>query len=193
MFLYFEDYSQFIPTLNLKNLPHGNKIIKVYPSDLDPRLVLGKPDIAVIKSEDQPLSDETFIYPDREIYKGYQIESKIIELNLNQLGMRAVRSLFRFSNRADLGFCQTAMNIKRDGMWLIDHPLDDIDGIPQAVMNPEKRSLAIHLDIFMPESLRRLDRLIGWQNSEHLVTNREGFRLKCLEPQLYPHGRKEIG
>ncbi len=47
------------------------------------------------------------------------------------------------------------------GEWLINHPLQDLDGLENAVKNPEGSSHQIHLDIFLPQSLDKLFQLIG--------------------------------
>jgi hypothetical protein len=181
MYLYFENYSHYLFMLDQKGTPHGDKIIKVYAAEADPRIRLGKPKLAVVESPDHPFSTEIFVYPGRETYTGVQIEEMINRLNLNEIGIRIVRALFRFSNRPDLEFCQAGMAIKNDRGWLIDNPLQDIDGLNQSTRSADIKSLVLHLDIFVPESLRRLDQLIHLNDPEHLVEIRDGLKLKGLD------------
>lgn len=184
MYLYFEDQSRYLFILDQKHIPHGDRIIKTYASETDPRIKLNNPNLAVFEISDSPFSNEIFTYTGRETYSGIQIEEIIKNLRINDLGKRITRALFRFSNRPDLEFCQTAMSIIKDGNWLIDHPLGDIDGLNLAANIPESRTRAIHLDIFMPRSLERLDNLIHFSDPEHLVSMREGLRLKGFELSL---------
>jgi hypothetical protein len=182
MFLYFEDYSSWLSILDKKGILHGGNIIKVYALQEDPRILLGNPRLAVIESNDHPFANELFSYNGRESYTGKQIEELIGGLHINDIGTTVVRALFRFSNRDDLQFCQVGMGIKNhDGGWLINTPLQDIDGLEQASRQPGSRSLSIHLDVFVPESLQRLDALIGFHDPEHLVGMRDGLKLKGLD------------
>lgn len=181
MYLYFEDATKFLFMLDQKGIPHGDRIVKVFASENDPRVRILRKGLVIIESPHYSLDQEKFSYGQRGVYEGGDIESMIGAFGLNSLGQEIVRSLFRFSNRPDLGFCQAGMALTVDGKWLINNPLGDIDGIDQACHSPETRTLSIHLDIFVPESLQRLDKLVGFGNKDHLVTMREGLILKGLD------------
>ncbi len=177
-YLYFEDWSQFIFQLDSKGIKHGNKIIKVYTSPIDPRTKLNDPNLKVIETEDSQLTDETFAYGERGLYKGSEIENHM--QGLNEAAKNSARALFRFANRENLQFCQAGMSLKKpDGTWLINHPIEDIDSIEPAKLSPEKRSATIHLDIFVQDSLDKLAKLVDISpNSKELLDARRGNTLK---------------
>ena len=65
MFLHFEDWSAFAFMLKSKGLPNQNQVIKVYASEADPRVKLGKPNLTVIESSGRPFTDEVFEFQGR--------------------------------------------------------------------------------------------------------------------------------
>ncbi len=177
IFLYFEDWSQFTFMLDGKGIEHGGRVIKVYASPNDPREQLGDRNIKVIEVDDSPLNNIAFSYEKRGWVFGEEIEKNINPLS--EFGKRTVRGLLRFSNREDLQFCQTGMKMKKSEGWLIDHPLEDIDGIEMSLQFPETRGATIHLDIFNKESLEKLAAIIDISpNSKELVDVRMGKELK---------------
>jgi hypothetical protein len=161
MYLYFEDWSQYIPDLEAKGLPHGDHIIKVMTSTEDPRseTLFNRSNIAIFEVDDSPFSgDEIFRYEGRGEFSGQQLEEKILELKLSTAAAARLRALFRFANSEGLRSTQTAMQLRnQEGDWLITHPFQDIDGFRQAGLNPNR----LHLDIFVPESLDRIARLLN--------------------------------
>lgn len=176
IYLYFEDATQFLFLLDYKQIAHGDRIIKVFPSPFDPRIRLNDPNLKVIEEDDSPLFDLTFRYKDRGTYTGVQIEEEMTLFH--GFARRGLRALFRFSNRENLRFCQTGMRIKRKGEWLIDHPFKEMDIPeidPQLVMFPSEQ---IHLDIFNRWSLKRLAKdvdispgsreMIDWRSAHQL-------------------------
>lgn len=175
MYLHFEDWSEpmWLNHLESKKLPHVGRIIKVLASGADPRSVLERPGLSVVESSGAPFKpDEDYDYYPRSIYTGPDLESQLASYNLSDFAQRIVRSLFRFANSQ--GFCQTAMAAKKDDSdWLIDHPLEDIDGIENAQRSP-RREAFIHLDIFFPKSIEALRSVIDLDNPEALLGAREG-------------------
>jgi hypothetical protein len=177
IFLYFEDWSQFTFMLEQKGIEHGGRIIKVYTAPFDPRQHLGKPNLKVIESDDSSLLDARFSYKDRGTFSGAEIEQKIARLDT--FPARSVRGLLRFSNREDLLFCQTGMGMKKDGKWLIDHPLEDIDGLLEFPLLTNLKAATIHLDIFNSGSIDRLSKILNiTPGSSEMLDPKAGLLLK---------------
>lgn len=189
MYLRLEDWSVFLYKLEDAMLPHGEHIIKVYPSEADPRspALLGRANIALFEVNAAPFSfDELFEYEGRGRYSGLELEKKLQELGIEGQAAGRFRALFRFANKVETGFTQTAMALKnQDGGWLIDHPFGDIDGWQQILtgrlIDPEK----LHLDVFIPESLEKLAKLLQvdhLDNCEKIISysERKEWRRKTL-------------
>jgi len=177
IFLYFEDWSQFTFMLDQKEIEHGGRIIKVYTAPFDPKQRLGKPNLKVIESNDSSLLGTQFIYKDRGIFSGVEIEQRIARLDT--FPARSVRGLLRFSNREDLLFCQTGMGMKKDSEWLISHPLEDIDGLLEYPLLTNLKAATIHLDIFNSGSLERLSKILDISpGSAEMLEPKAGLLLK---------------
>ena len=80
LFLYFEDWSQFLPMLDHRGISHGNQIVKVYTAPVDPRERLGEPNLKVVVENDIHLFGEEYFYKDRGTFSGMSIESQISKL-----------------------------------------------------------------------------------------------------------------
>jgi hypothetical protein len=176
MHVHFQNWSEryLLESLEKRNLPHGNRIIKVFATAEDPRAALGRSALTVIPGDPQPFSDqETYSYPGRQSYSGPELEGKLADTGLEELGVRTTRALFRFSNQH--GFCQAAMAAKSGEDWLIDHPFGDIDGLGIAAQHP-KRQRMIHLDIFFPGSLNALSSVVDYEDPQLVLNMREGVR-----------------
>ena len=160
MYIHFEDWSVFRFKLTNSGLPYGDNILKVFATQENPRgeKYFNRPMIAVFKSDDSPFGDdEVFQYQNREEYSGKNLEEKIAEMGLTEDATKRVRALFRFANREDTQFTQTAMQLRdNEGNWLISHPFEDIDGYKYALRNPER----LHLDVFVPKSLDKVAKLL---------------------------------
>lgn len=177
IFLYFEDWSQFTFMLDGKGIAHGGRIIKVYTAPFDPGMRLNNPNLRVIESDDSTLHNVTFEFKDRRVFPGQEIEEKIA--GLDSFAARSVRGLMRFSNREDLCFCQTGMGMKKGTEWLIENPLDDIDGISPGMLVSDVRNAAVHLDIFNEGSLSRLAGILDTSpGSKEMLDLKTGLKLK---------------
>ncbi|HLL61215.1 MAG TPA: hypothetical protein VK338_05840 [Candidatus Nitrosocosmicus sp.] len=53
MYIYFEDWTEFMFILDKKGIPHGDKIIKVFAIEDNPKQIIGREDLAVIEVNDQ--------------------------------------------------------------------------------------------------------------------------------------------
>lgn len=174
MYLHFEDWSLFLNQLKAKGIPHGEKIIKVFASKDDLRITLEKPDLIVLEINEKPfLANEVFDYGERGRYTGKELEEKLSTYNLSGFAKETIRSLFRFANQE--GFTQAAMGLMKDGKWTIEHPLGDIDGVNIAQGNLDREN-AIHLDIFLPQSLEHLKEVVDFTDSRKIATMLEGQR-----------------
>lgn len=174
MFVWFEDWSHTLSSLDQKKLAHGNAVVKVRASDVDPRSEQGfkRTTVSVLEINDSPFTEEDiFDYGERGRYSGAEIEHSLKEMQLTETAERTARTLFRFANLPETGFVKAGMLLtKPDGQWLIDYPLQDIDGWQYGKEGNHKPE-QIHLDIFVDESLQKLARLLGAEN----VKNAEGL------------------
>lgn len=180
MFIYFEDwsYSGNFETLDAKGMPHGDKIIKVYPADKDPRILDEKyANVRVVEVSDNPFKEEIFHFPERGTFTGMDIENAFNTAGYPESAKPFGRALFRFATEE---FQTTdAISIQIDDVWVIDHPIQTIDGIRHVLNNPERGKYMLHLDIFTSHSLARLESTIDFRNHpELLVPRRQGLRLK---------------
>lgn len=179
MFVWFEDWSRFKYMLDQKGTPHGDSIIKVRASDVDPRSAesFGRSSIAVLEISEAPFTEsDVFEYGDRGVYTGLDIERAFEELELVESAKRNARTLFRFASLPETQFVREGMSLHSpDGSWLIDHPILDLHGYDYGVegkLQPEQ----IHLDIFVAESLQRLAQLLHiekFEGSEAVVSFKE--------------------
>jgi len=162
-FIHFENWTSdlTISTLTSIGLPHDGKVIKVFATEFDPRVEYERPSLLTIPVPDEEFTiAEQFDYGDRGIYTGLNLETGLNRFRLADSGKRMVRALFRFANKPEMGFCQRAMQAQlQDGSWLINHPFEDIDGIRMAENN-DRRINSIHLDVFFPESIKALKRIV---------------------------------
>jgi hypothetical protein len=180
MYVHFQDWSEarLLQSLDERRLPHGDRIIKVMTSEVDPRVALGRSALTVVESGGGVFdADETFAYAQRRTYSGDELEEGLAKYGLGEVGQRTVRGLFRFSHNA--GFCQAAMMAKKPipsrNEWLIRHPFEHMDGIEAAQRLPAREGL-IHLDIFFPRSLEDLRRVVDYDDETALVGSMEWIR-----------------
>lgn len=177
MFIHFEDWTVplFLSMLEAKGMPHAGRIMKVYATYQDPRELMDRPYLTVLESDHSPFrTDEVFRYEGRQSYTGDVLEEKLKELGLQLTGMDVTRSLFRFANQEDTGFCQAAMAAQYGGKWLFDHPFQDLDGVISNELQPNRRITQIHLDIFYPTSIERLRKIVDFvDNPQQVLTFRE--------------------
>ena len=169
MYLYFGDWSAYLPSLDRRGIPHGGRIIKTYTSLLDPREVLSSPKLTIMEGEVTPFRiNEVFDYPQRKTYQGPELENDLANFTQDELGRRVIRSLLRFAHHPERAFVQYAMGMKIEGEWFIDHPFKDLhfpDGL--------EGSVNIHLDVFMPPSLEKMRKIVNFDDPDVLVTPRQ--------------------
>jgi hypothetical protein len=175
MNIHFQDWSDpaLLEQLVKKELPHAGKIIKVFATDENPRIVLGREALTVVTASGLPFTEEEeFEYPGRGTYSGPELEDTLQAYGIGEVGPRTLRALFRFSNQN--GFCQGAMAAnKTSGEPLIDHPFEEIDGITWAKRKPS-RERALHLDIFFPESIDILRGVVNYNDPNAVLNMYDG-------------------
>jgi len=182
MYLHFEDWTN-APFVQQKlarlDVPVGERVIKVFSSDVNPRQTLGRTALTVIESDGSSFAEtETYSYRARREYTGLELEEDLAVYGLGEVGNRTVRSLFRFSNLH--GFCQAAMWAKKNrSVWRIRHPYRQIDGLDIAATNPARES-TIHLDIIFPDSLKTLKNVVDYDDPEAILDFRGGSSLRKL-------------
>ena len=176
MYLHFQNWSS-VPSieksLDALQLPHQGEVVKVFSSPDDPRVGLGRPALHVVEVGGEAFAgSETYEYGDRRTYRGPELEEELASYDLSQMGMDIARSLFRFSHHE--GFCHAAMAARREDDWVIEHPLETIDGIKTAGRAGNER--AMHLDIFLPGSLRKVLGSVDYRDPDTVVSWEDGIR-----------------
>jgi len=177
MYLRFEDWSSFTSWLDARGVKHGGKIIKAYPSEDDPREKYNKSTLVVIESDDSPFTEQDlFNFGQRGTFTGIDFESAIAQRVTNDKAARVARALARFGTRDDTRFAYVAMEqIKRDGSFLIEHPLDGIHGWERVGGGRTGEEELLHLDIFTSTSLPRLRNIVDYGNPALIRTSEERY------------------
>lgn len=171
VYLHFEDWSQFTDFLTQKGMPHGDRIIKVKASLEDPRDTFEKKTLEVLRYSGGPFKKEIFDFGERGIYSGVAVEQYMEERCFTETGKRVARALFRFAVQPEAGYVQRAMAFKRGDRWLIDHPMEDLDGLAYASRTGQEGR--IHLDIFYPDSLEALKGFVNIDDPSQIMSLRE--------------------
>ncbi len=179
MYVHFEDWST-APTVQSRletlSLPHEERVIKIFASGEDPRPALGRSALTIVESDGSVFSeDEEYPYERRRSFSGPELEDDLQAYGLSDDGQRIARSLFRFSY--EQGFSQRAMAAVRKGNRgrSIRHPYESIDGLAAAQHQPA-REKAIHLDIFLPDSLAALREAVDYDDPEAVLGWKEGVK-----------------
>lgn len=177
MYLFFSDWSRILPTLDKKNIPHGGRIIKAYGATQNPATFLDKPTLTVQEIEDAPFGiNERYVFSKRGVFLGPELNLYLDELGVTPKGRRVITALFRFANLEQLELCQGAMTRMRGEDWVFNHPIEIIHGIKKIVQD-QNRELKVHLDIFSEQSLKRLKRVVDYDNTEQIATHQEVSRV----------------
>lgn len=176
MYLHFQNWSSapsMANSLDRLQLPHQGEVLKVFSSPEDPRAELDQPALHVVEADGDPFDEaEVYAYERRREYPGPELEEDLMAYDLSQVGMKTVRSLFRFSHKE--GFCQAAMAASRRSVWVIKHPFQSIDGLSTAGQSQHERTL--HLDIFLPESLKKVLESVDYRDPEVVLPWQDGVR-----------------
>ncbi len=174
MHIRFEDWTEAMYFLERKKVPHGTKIIKIFASDEDPREKYGKATLKVVEVGDEPFrEDEVFDAGNRGTFTGKDIEEAIAAKGTNELAVRTARALARFALQPELKFAQTGMEIKVDGQYLLNSPLEGIDGWKRTTGGQEGGEHLMHIDVISPKALRALGRIVDFEDSSTVRTYRD--------------------
>jgi len=165
MRLHFEDWSSYTNVLDRKGISHGGRIIKIYTGEDLGRF--RKQNLVTVESSDEPFGSEVFDFGERGKFTGRDIENAILARTTNKDAARIARSLLRFSLREDTGFVYAGMQVKVGERFLINNPLDEIDGWEYV---PAGHAHKLHLDIFVSSSLERLRGIVNFDDSEQILT-----------------------
>ena len=172
LYLFFGNWSAFIPLLDEKGISHGDKIIKVYTSPVDPRKRLKEENLKVIEGDDSPLNGITFDYKDRGRFSGDDLEKELE--GLDNYSKRASRALIRFANREDTGITPTGMTLKdSSGKYLMEGSLDEVDGIKKLPGFNGLRGIGFHIDVFDEWSLNKLSKIVDTSEGSSELLDRK--------------------
>lgn len=177
MFIHFQNWSEKpqLTKLEEDDKPHGGHAIKAYATEFDPRLAghLVQPGLVVIEGNGVVFdADETFAYPEGQ-FTGKDVESELNKHRLGQLARSCARTLFRFSHEHGLTADAMRAQFNRGGK-IIDHPIEVLDGLERAYL--PRRQAAMHLDIFLPDSLSRLVEVVDFRDPGVVLNARQGTR-----------------
>lgn len=194
MFIRLEDWSHpiFFSQIQRKGVPHGDRFIKIFASEENPRLYTAKP-IHVFESSGTPFrADEMYQYPNRDSFTGMDLEKEVQHLMLSSHGQERVRALFRFAHH-DIGIIPHIMSVQENGEWVFSHPFEEIDGIRPTKKFYGNKELDIHIDIFHPSSLAVLRQSVDLTDSTRMLNFREGRILKqhLSDPEKFSLRLKE--
>lgn len=163
--LYFKKFREY-------GISPGDRLIKVFATTEDPRMLYSKESLAVVQMNGEPFTDtEQFFYKGRGLYTGEILECELAIRGHTEGAKEVIRALMRFANIPELGFCQRAMEARLPtGEWLIPHPFEDLHGAD----NPRRPEGDIHLDIFYPDSLKAIKTVVDYHRAELVMGAREG-------------------
>lgn len=162
MYLFFSDWRHFSYTIPPER--RAEVFIKVYASETDPRILLRKPQLTVIKENSSVFNScDIFNFGDRGIFTGMDLEEKI--KTLSEEGRKKSRAIFRFAEK--LGIARFGMDLKKNGDYVYENPMD----ILHCRMG---RDEAVHLDILKIGAINHI------QNSLRIKFFQEG---SCLTPK----------
>lgn len=174
VFLYASDWTTpgNISKMESAGFPHTGRLIKIFATETDPSEIIKRP-ISTARESADPFI-EGYKYQSHGPWLATDLEFFIQHhCRGEEQPIRQTRALFRFANRPDLGIINLAMSIKNKetGRWHYSHPLKIIDGLEE--VRVRGRYNGLHLDVFTPQSLERLGKIIDLKNPEALVTMRE--------------------
>lgn len=173
--LHFVDWTSHTTSLKKsldeRGIAHGDRTIKVQPSFEDPRETFKKPTLKAPKYSGRPFRDEVFSFGERGFYTGSSLEQYMIDQGFTDKGKEIARALFRFAVQPRAAFTQRAMELKEGKGWAIDHPMKQIDNLVYARFLGHEEKM--HLDIFLPESLIVLRRIVNFDDPSKIISHVE--------------------
>lgn len=182
MFLYFSDWTtdENLRKLEEQDLPHAGRLIKVFATHEDPSETLGRYITTVEELGYAFDPDKQFKYYNRGPWLGSELETYLDHFHLPEEIKQKARALFRFAESPQMEITNLAMS-PRNTFRHYNHPLEIIDGLEEALQR--QRYNGLHLDIFSPPSIERLEKFIDLKNPEVLVSIRESVQLSGSNPE----------
>ncbi len=181
MYIHLEDWTHplFISQIEEKGVPHRNKLLKIFSSPEDPRkFLVDKSELKVTEISGELFDqEEIYYYQDRGKYRGEELERTTQDLQLGMKGQEVLRSLFRFAN-TEVPLIPNIMAMQENGMWVFDHPFDEIDGIQQDKRFRGDKESQIHIDVFHPSSIEIVEDFVNIHDEGKILGYREGQMLR---------------
>lgn len=169
--LYLERWDGWIENVPQANFALGETVIKVFAVSRNPQEIFSNPAIFTVEMDGSPLgSDTKYKFEGRETFTGHQLDDFISQFGVTEPTNNDMRALFRFSHMH--GFLGRAMQMVRDNEYVINHPIEVIDGIRYIKNRPR----LLHLDIFLRASLDTLKNIVNYDEERLLVGRREGLK-----------------
>ncbi|HEY5442209.1 MAG TPA: hypothetical protein VIJ68_01585 [Candidatus Saccharimonadales bacterium] len=181
MHVYFEDWTTpgSLEALTERGVPHGYRLIKVFASARNPREVLARQSLMTkIAAGGTFTPDEVYDYGDHGVYTGTEVEQVLAGYDLTNGGNHVARSLFRFSNQ--WGLYQAIRLARESTRWQPEGILDDIQGLGKASKDPTHEK-DLHLDVFSPEALQKLQTIIHYVNPRLLLEPAVGVEWRSTQ------------
>jgi len=191
VFLYPSDWSQPRLLRKLASIRiETERVIKIYAAhDQNIGRITGRP-IQLIPIDYKGLTHEDiFDYGERGSYNGRDLEMYLQKYSgLDQSGIAIARAMLRFGYQEALGTNRLAMAVKNGDEPVFDNPFSFIHHFksPKPDVNTK-----MHLDIYMPQSIERLSKIIDLDNLARLATPEEVGRIRALELEN-EHGKERL-
>ncbi len=153
MYIFFVDAtdSRWIERLDSRHILHSGRIVKIFASQSDPRIVSGKKNLFCISRECN--------YEDTmDNFRG-----RLLDRGFNNTTVAYPITLFEFSKQ--MGFLDHFLMSK----GYDTDPLDHLHGYKRATTDPWR----IHIDVFTKEGISKLSRFVNIDNPEMVLTQRE--------------------
>lgn len=173
IFLYFQDASNFIYRLNERGIVHGGRIIKVFPTLVDPRTKLGDQITVVTEESAQFDPNAQFLGSNGHLFETRLLAQLPGDRTHSQLEQMFAYALLNFSHRHRI-LETTYQMIDGENKPLIKHPWDIVAGWPHSWRVPG----ALHVDIFSVDSLNTLRSIVDYDDPRNLVDRRDGAKLR---------------
>lgn len=191
MFLYPSDWSQPQVLRRLAGIGiETTRVIKIYAAhDQNIGRITRRP-IQLIPIDNKGLTlKDTFDYGERGSYNGRDLEMYLQRYSgLDQAGIAIARAMLRFGYQEALGTNRLAMAATNGDEPVFDNPFSFIHHFKSG--RPDVNT-KMHLDIYTPQSIEKLSRIIDLDHPAKLATPEEVGKIRALE-QENEHGKERL-
>ncbi len=191
MFLYPSDWSR--PEVLSRLAKRGidtKRVIKIYAAHEENIGRITGRSIQIIPIGFKGLTHkDIFAYGDRGSYDGRDLEMYLQKYSgLDITGVQIARAMLRFGYQEALGTNRLAMAARNGNEPVFDNPFSFIHhfGSHKPDVNTK-----MHLDIYIPQSIERLSKIIDLEDPRKLATAEEVGRIRKLEP-IYAFGKERL-